>query len=120
MPAFLFGQTPFPPNVGPSPFDRDVMEAARIRAAAENQIADVVVPFVLNEGFSKGWEEGLAIIKHGAFFPAEVGSLIIEPTPVGQGEEAAIALQQERERQAREAMTQMDRPKPIKVEQTDP
>lgn len=120
MPLFLFGQQPLPPNVGPSPFQDGLLERARQRAADENRISDLTTPFIINELGDKGWEEILGLLRHTSLLPAEIGSAILEPGPAGQGEEAAIALQQERERQAREAARRTQTPKPIKVEQSDP
>lgn len=62
----------------------------------------------------------LGFVKEVTFLAGEVAKELAKPRALNTIEASALAQQQEREQQEREAMAVMERPKPLKVEQSDP
>lgn len=120
MPLFAMGggDGPFGPFYGL----RDPLTVAEVEEIVGQAKGIATEIFVFGE---RKVEQALAsqtlkIAKSGGLLGVEIAKDLLRPRVANTIEGSAIAQQQERERTEREAMHQMRRPKPLRIEDTDP
>lgn len=120
MPVFAWGGqdsifNPFA-NLGDRVTVTDIEEGVRELRVFGNTVFE----FGLKKAEQIGAVQALKIVESGGLLGVEVAKQVLHPGTLGHGEEAAIAQQEERARQERDALDKLGRPKPMKVERTDP
>ncbi len=111
MADFIFGVVPHDPPGVRFPFDT---------VPGSKQLDNVALDFTINFIINKGFEEIVTRLFPVTGLGLETASTIFEGSPAGQGEEAAIHQQQQRDEQNREGRRVIAPPLPIPVEQADP